>query len=414
MTNDRQQDEAVADDDVILLVDDNPTNLGILVKSLSDAGYKVRVAQDGESAIAQIPYAKPDLILLDVMMPGIDGFETCQRLKRDPATKDIPVIFMTALADMPDKVKAFQVGAVDYIIKPFRAEEVLVRARTHLGLQKLQNQLKVQNQQLQAEIRERQKAQEALQVFLYAVSHDLRNPVTGGLMVLKSLLAEAEAHEGAAIVPQAVLQRMIYSHDRQLALINSLLETQTIAMEGISLQLQPVHLRQFVEQLVADWTPLLQREEATLNLFIPDDLPAVQADPNQLSRVYENLIANALKHNPPGLTLTLRAEVIPDSNPIQIRCQVQDNGMGISPEHSHTIFDLYKRGNQARRTVGLGLGLYLCRQIITAHGGEIGVETTSGNGASFWFTLPAVTDSDGLPIKCELSQVLGDSHRANP
>ncbi len=207
-------------------------------------------------------------------------------------------------------------------------------------------------------------------------------------MVLKSLLAEAEAKQGDAIVPQTVLQRMIQSHDRQLTLINSLLETQANEIEGVFLQLQPVNLHQFVEQLAADWTPLLQREEATLNLLIPADLPQVQADSNQLSRVYENLIANALKHNPPGLTLTLSAEVIQNSSPTMIRCLVQDNGVGISPEHSSTIFELYKRGTQARRTVGLGLGLYLCRQIITAHAGEIGVESQLGAGATFWFTLP--------------------------
>lgn len=388
MANDQRQSLAAVDSSVILLVDDNPTNLGILVKSLSDSGYKVRVAEDGESAIAQIPYAKPDLIFLDVMMPGIDGFETCRRLKLDPATKDIPVIFMTALTDVFDKVQAFQAGAIDYISKPFRVEEVLVRTRTHLDIQRLQNQLKAQNLQLQEEIRERQKAQEAVQVFLHAVSHDLRNPVTGGLMVLKSLLTEAEAHEGSAIVSQAILQRMIHSHDRQLALINSLLETQANEIEGISLQLQSVNLPQFVEQLAADWGPLLQRENATLNLSIPNNLPLIQADPYQLSRVYENLIANALKHNPPGLTLTLQAEVIQNSDLTQVRCLVQDNGIGIAPEHSQTIFDLYKRGSQARRTVGLGLGLYLCRQIVTAHGGEIGVESQLEKGAAFWFTLP--------------------------
>lgn len=392
MANDKRQNLAAVDSSVILLVDDNPTNLGILVKSLSDSGYKVRVAEDGESAIAQIPYAKPDLIFLDVMMPGIDGFETCRRLKLDPATKDIPVIFMTALTDVFDKVQAFQAGAVDYISKPFRVEEVLVRTRTHLDIQRLQNQLKAQNLQLQEEIRERQKAQEAVQVFLHAVSHDLRNPVTGGLMVLKSLLAEAEAHEGTAIVSQAILQRMIHSHDRQLALINSLLETQANEIEGLSLQLQSVNLHQFVEQLAADWEPLLQREDATLNVFIPSSLPLIQADPYQLSRVYENLIANALKHNPPGLTLALYAEVLQNPGADQVRCLVQDNGIGIAPEHSQTIFDLYKRGSQARRTVGLGLGLYLCRQIVTAHGGEIGVESQPEKGATFWFTLPIATD----------------------
>lgn len=393
---DERQNLETNDGSVILLVDDNPTNLGILVTSLSESGYKVRVAQDGESAIAQIPYAKPDLILLDVMMPGIDGFETCRRLKLDPATKDIPVIFMTALTDVFDKVQAFEVGAVDYISKPFRVEEVLVRARTHLDIQKLQNQLKAQNLHLQEEIRERQKAQEAVQVFLHAVSHDLRNPVTGGLMVLKSLLAEAEANQGKAIVPQAVLQRMIHSHERQLALINSLLETQANAMEGLSLQVQPVNLHLFVKQLAADWEPVLQREEARLNLLLPDDLPPVQADLNQLCRVYENLIANALKHNPPGLTLTLRAELIQDAQPPKVRCLVQDNGIGIQPEHSNTIFELYKRGNQTRRTVGLGLGLYLCRQIITAHGGEIGVESQPQEGATFWFTLPIASEPKNL------------------
>jgi two-component system sensor histidine kinase/response regulator len=189
---------------------------------------------------------------------------------------------------------------------------------------------------------------------------------------------------------------MIHSHDRQLALINSLLETQANEMEGLSLHLQPVNLHQFVEQLAADWEPLLHQEEAILNLLIPDDLPPVQGDPNQLCRVYENLIANALKHNPPGLTLTLRAEVIQDAKPPKVRCLVQDNGIGISPEHTNTIFELYKRGNQTRRTAGLGLGLYLCRQIITAHGGEIGVESQPHKGATFWFTLPIASEPQNL------------------
>ncbi|NJP11237.1 MAG: hybrid sensor histidine kinase/response regulator [Leptolyngbyaceae cyanobacterium RU_5_1] len=396
---------------VILLVDDNPTNLGILVKSLSKSGFKVRVAQDGESAIAQIPYAKPDLILLDVMMPGIDGFETCRRLKAQDDTKDIPVIFMTALSETFDKVQGFQAGAVDYIPKPFEIEEVQVRVRTHLAIQKLQNQLQEQNRQLQAEIRERQKAQEAVQVFLHAVSHDLRNPVTGGLMVLKSLLHEAEAGNGAAMISQSALQRMIQSHDRQLALINSLLETQSNEICGVSLQLQPVNLSDLIGQVVANWEPMLAKNEAVLQNLIPTDLPLVNADPNQLWRVYENLIANALKHNPPGLTVTLTTKVIGieelgvrsqeskvkhlpplPGSPLSpmLHCTVQDNGVGISPEQCAIVFELYKRGEQARRTVGLGLGLYLCRQIITAHGGQIGVISQIGEGSTFWFTLPLV------------------------
>ena len=380
----------------VLLVDDNPTNLGILVTSLSESGYQVRVAQDGQSAIAQAEYAQPDLILLDVMMPGIDGFETCRQLKAKPETREIPVIFMTALTDIFDKVQGFQAGAVDYITKPFEIEEVLIRIRTHLHLQALQTQLRSQNQQLQAEIRERQKAEEAVQLFLHAVSHDLRNPVTGGLMVLKSLLAEADANEGKTVLSRSVLQRMIQSHDRQLMLINSLLETHANEISGIVLQRQPVPLRSLVEQLAAEWEPLLQAERATLENLVPAALPPVDADPNQLYRVYENLIANALKHNPPGLTLTLTAEAIapdPQQPPI-IQCRVTDNGVGIPPEELDTMFDRYKRGNRTRRSVSLGLGLYLCRQLITAHGGEIGVNSQPAHGASFWFTLPIATSTE--------------------
>ncbi|AFZ19607.1 adenylate/guanylate cyclase domain-containing protein [Allocoleopsis franciscana] len=134
---------------VIVIVDDKPTNLGVLFDFLTDSGFKVLVAQDGESAIQKVEYAHPDLILLDVMMPGIDGFETCRRLKANPATQDIPVIFMTALSETVDKVKGFNLGAVDYVIKPVQQEEVRARVTTHLTLRNLQHKLQQQNLQLQ-------------------------------------------------------------------------------------------------------------------------------------------------------------------------------------------------------------------------------------------------------------------------
>lgn len=145
---------------VIVIVDDNPTNLGVLFDFLTDSGFKVLVAQDGESALQKVEYAHPDLILLDVMMPGIDGFETCRRLKANEATQDIPVIFMTALSDTVDKVKGFSLGAVDYITKPVQQEEVRARVETHLIIRNLQKQLQVQNLQLLEKIREKEQAEE--------------------------------------------------------------------------------------------------------------------------------------------------------------------------------------------------------------------------------------------------------------
>ena len=175
---------------IILLVDDTPTNLGVLFDSLSNSGFKILVALDGESAIEQVDYVVPDLILLDILMPGIDGFETCHRLKSKDSTKDIPVIFMTALTETVDKVKGFGVGAVDYITKPIQTEEVLARVNTHLSIQNLKKALLEQNERLQQEICDRQKAEEALRLLLHSVSHDLRNPVTGMSMVLRNLLAQ--------------------------------------------------------------------------------------------------------------------------------------------------------------------------------------------------------------------------------
>jgi PAS domain S-box-containing protein len=144
---------------VIVIVDDKPTNLGVLFDFLTDSGFKVLVAQDGESAIQKVEYAHPDLILLDVMMPGIDGFETCRRLKENESTQDIPVIFMTALSDTAAKVKGFSLGAVDYVTKPVQQEEVKARVTTHLTIRNLQKRLQAQNLHLQQEIRERQQAE---------------------------------------------------------------------------------------------------------------------------------------------------------------------------------------------------------------------------------------------------------------
>ena len=149
----------------LLIVDDTPTNLEILVDYFSELGYEVYVATSGEHALNQIGSVLPDLILLDVMMPGIDGFETCRRLKANAETKDIPVIFMTALADTDNKVKGFTVGAVDYVTKPIQQEEVLARVNTHLSLRELQRQLEEKNQSLQEEIIERKRTEKALHIY---------------------------------------------------------------------------------------------------------------------------------------------------------------------------------------------------------------------------------------------------------
>lgn len=372
-----------------MVVDDNPTNLSVLVNLLRDVGLRVLVATDGESAIDQIQYVKPDLILLDVMMPGIDGFETCQRLKANAETAKIPIIFMTALSETVDKVRGLSLGAVDYVTKPFEHEEVLVRIRTHLTIAKQSQTIELQNFNLQTEIAERKRAEEALTIFLHAVSHDLRNPVTGLLMVLDNLAQTAPTSEANIFLPRSTLDRMRQSGDRQLSLINSLLESHVNDVHGIAIHPQPVAIREVIQAAIEDLQPLLDKEEAEVNLQIPPNPPLVLVDSTHIYRVFENLMANALKHNPPNLILTISAEINSDN---MLLCTVADNGVGMTNEQSEHLFELYVQGKTPsklnRRSLSLGLGLYICRQIIQAHGGEIGVNGEINVGSRFWFTLP--------------------------
>ncbi|MEG3956593.1 PAS domain-containing sensor histidine kinase [Microcoleus sp. herbarium2] len=275
------------------------------------------------------------------------------------------------------------------------------------------------------DITQRKQAQESLRLFIHALSHDLRNPVAGMLMVLKNW--QRKTGDSIAI-PRSVLERMIQGSEQQLRLINSLLEVHAGELRGLVLHCDRVDLRAVVEGAAADLEPLMNEAKATFKNLIPDDLPAVNADNTQLRRVFSNLIANALKHNLPGLNLTVSAQVIkagkliklqkkgkqdidklpithaqspitnsqlsiPNSSISLIYCTVEDDGAGILPEQCEHLFDLYVRGYQSRHSVGLGLGLYLCRQIIGAHGGEIGVISSPGAGASFWFTLPLAENS---------------------
>ncbi|HEY9671742.1 MAG TPA: hybrid sensor histidine kinase/response regulator [Waterburya sp.] len=420
----------------ILIVDDTPENLRLLSNALMERGYKVRSVINGAMALMGAKAAPPDLILLDINMPQMNGYQVCEALKADEKTCDIPVIFISALDEVVDKVKAFALGGRDYITKPFQLEEVLARIENQLTIRDLQKQLQEHNQRLKQEIRDRNKAEQALRIFLHSVSHDLRNPVTGMLMVLKNLLNRPASREsGVGSEPEqttdsysgtiplrSILERMAASCERQLNLINALVETHEYEVWGVPLQCQPLPLHTLTQKLLEEWQPMLTNHQVTWQNLVSEELPPLYADPNQLWRVFSNLIGNALKYNPPGITLTLSAEVIEkelgtgeagemelDKLPVSprprvpassfpvpnskskiqmIRCCVTDDGVGMTTEQCDRLFELYTRGASTQRTTGLGLGLYLCRQIIRAHGGEIGVITRPECGATFWFTIP--------------------------
>ncbi len=226
-----------------------------------------------------------------------------------------------------------------------------------------------------------------LRLFIHALTHDLRIPVLGTSVVLQSLLRKSEAANGQAIITTPKLEQLLAGNDRQLNLINSILIAHKSEVQGISLNCQSMQLSAVVDAVLGDAELLLTQNQVVLTNRINAELPLIQADVDQLWRVFSNLITNALNHNPAGIHLTIDA-VQQDSQ--LLYCTIQDSGIGIPTQQQQRLFELYYRGERSRYMPGLGLGLYLCRQIITAHGGQIGVISQPGNGSIFWFTLPMV------------------------
>ena len=220
---------------------------------------------------------------------------------------------------------------------------------------------------------------DSLQLFLHAISHDLRPPAMGTMMLLQQL----RDHAGEVELSDAMVQQMLESGERQLQLINSL-QAAHESEANLQLKTQPVHLYPLVTAVIQDMQPLIEQSWAIATVNISQDLPPVLADPLQLRRVYENLITNALQYNMPGLQLAFNAELRDQ----QIYCQVQDDGRGLTSEQCARLFDRYSRAIHSRHPLHLGLGLYICRQIIEAHSGKIGVESQPEQGTQFWFTLP--------------------------
>jgi signal transduction histidine kinase len=254
----------------------------------------------------------------------------------------------------------------------------------------LEQQVQERTAQLRQKMEELQSLNDLKDEFLNAFSHDLKTPVMGLSLVISNLL-----NQPGEMIPisRSILERMAHSSDHQLQLIMSMLEAHSAETKGMTLHYELLQIGLLVQIIVEDLEPLVQKGRATLTNSIPPDLPLVKADPTQIRRVFENLITNALNHNPPSIHIVLDATVEKDL----IRFTVKDTGVGMSQETCDRLFKRYSRGPRSRHSTGIGLGLYLCRQIITAHGGQIGVESQPGAGATFWLTLPLAIPSGANP-----------------
>ena len=373
----------------ILIVDDIPTNVSVLMNLLSNAGFKVLVATDGESALKKADYAQPDLILLDVMMPGMDGFQVCKILKEQVKTQDIPIIFMTALTDTVDKIKGFSEGAVDYITKPIQHEETLARVTTHLKLGLLQKQLQEELEEGKAYAVELEKLNSELNTFARTVSHDLKNPLNGivGLSELL-LLPDMNLNDDEKVK----YYQMINDCGQQMfEMINALLLLAGVSQEE-KLETHPLDMLSIISKVTETRLDYMCRKfEADVKVHLPDKpWPTAIGYAPWVEEMWANYISNAFKYG--GKTPQIELGADSEKNGM-IRFWVRDNGPGLSKESQEQLFTAFTRLHREQAD-GHGLGLSIVQQIAGKLHGEVGVESTEGEGSLFYFTLPAMTETE--------------------
>jgi signal transduction histidine kinase len=419
----------------ILLVDDNPNNLKVLSEAIQSNGWKALMATDGESAIEQAEYANPDLIILDVMMPGIDGFETCRRLKANSITEDIPVIFMTALSDATDKVKGLEIGAVDYITKPFQKEEVIARLKLHLKLSHLTRTLEQQVQERTAELTQsltqlqhtqlqiiQSEKMSALGNLVAGIAHEMNNPlgfICASLQQAKPTIGDIVEHLKLYQQSLPLPSEEILNHAEEIDLdysildLSKMIDSMVMACDRIknisdSLRTfsradrdykQPFNLHEGIDSTVLILKHRLKANEQRPAIEVVTqygNIPDVQCFPGQLNQVFMNILANAIDALDESNSNRSFQEIVANPNQItittfavdtQVKIIIADNGIGMSPEVQQRIFDNLFTTKGVNK--GTGLGLAIAKQIIVdKHNGQIDCLSIPTQGTKFVITLP--------------------------
>jgi two-component system, sensor histidine kinase and response regulator len=367
----------------ILIVDDNPINIDVLCKTLESDNYKISVVLNGENTLKVASKFLPDLILLDIMMPGIDGFEVCRLLKKDKITRDIPIIFITAKTEVEDIVKAFEMGAVDYITKPINQQEVMARVKTHLTLTNLISTKGKLIAELESNNKKLVEVNELKDKFLGMAAHDLRNPLSAIRGFSELMLEEMPISNNEEAEELLTLIRESSQH--MMEMVEDLLDYSVIETGNLELQLRKHSIKEFVESRIKVSQYLAERKNIQIQEVI-EEVPDTIFDKRRMSQVLDNLLSNAIKYSHSGTSVTVKVEAAGQN----IEFMVKDEGQGIPPEEQSRLFQSFPKLS-SKPTGGeksVGLGLTIVKKIIDAHGGSLKVESEPGVGSIFLFSLP--------------------------
>jgi two-component system, sensor histidine kinase and response regulator len=356
----------------ILVVDDQPANLQVVGSMLGSLGYDILPASDGPTALKRLTVRLPDLILLDVLMPGMDGVEVCRQIRQNPAWGDIPVIFLSAADDKDLIVRALGAGGVDYVTKPFNHAELLSRVHTHLDLKAARDRLK--------------RLAEDKDELLGILAHDLKNHLGGVRMSAALLRDRMTGHPDAR---SAQLSENIWHSSSQLLAFVEQFLANSAADHRVVLRPEHLNLGDAVARAVQVYHEAARRKNLLIRLQLPDEPAPVLADRHGLSQVLDNLLSNAVKFSPPDTRISVQVRANADG----AECRIQDQGPGFSPEDKTRMFRRYGRLS-ARPTGGepsTGLGLSIVRKLVQAMNGRLTCESVAGEGATFTVWLPVPT-----------------------
>jgi signal transduction histidine kinase len=365
-----------------MVVDDDPSNLHIFEAMLADAGFAVRLFPSGRLALQAAGANPPEIVILDIRMPEMDGYDVCRRLKKLPALRDTPVIFVSALHDTDDIVQGFTAGGSDYIVKPIRSEELLARVRLHLSLRRSRLDLEARNRELDQQYRRLRELERLRDDLVHMLVHDLRAPLSGVSLVLESLSRTATQRPPGEIMDH--LQAVAAAVHGVLQNLRVILDVSRLEEGKLPLHRSLLSATALIQESLLSLGGLTQGREIRVEAGATP-MP-VFGDRALCVRLIANLVDNALKHTPAGRPITIRAA----AGPAATRISVQDQGPGIPPEDRERMFDKFATGPIRKRTAAgsSGLGLAFCRLVTLAHGGSIGVESETGSGSTFWVLLP--------------------------
>ncbi len=362
----------------ILIVDDVPLNIDLMKSILQESDYLIASAKNGKSALAKIKGNQFDLILLDIVLPDIDGFEVCRQIKAGSANQDTPVIFLTAQRDEESIVKGFHLGAVDYILKPFSAEELRARVEFHISLKKTQEELK----------RARDIAEEAARakaLFLANMSHEIRTPLNGivGMIdIMRQTVLDEQQKEFLEIID--------ISSETLMMIINDILDFSKIEAGQITFEHIGFSIRNEVNEVYKLLTYHAKQRNLDFFVSLDEKLPEnFIGDPLRLKQILINLCNNAIKFTSEGF-VSIGVSLAEDlGEKCRLRFEVKDSGIGISEENQKKLFKSFSQADTSttRKFGGTGLGLAISKNLVKMMDGKIGVISEEGKGALFWFTI---------------------------